>query len=137
MHRYAVQAAIAAVHAEAPSLAATDWAEICGLYDVLRSLWPNPVVDLNRAVAIGLRDGPAAGLDALDPLRDEPALATYAYLSAARADFLRRTGRDSEALSAYREALQLTDDAAERAFLSARISGLRAPTSRAARRPDC
>jgi RNA polymerase sigma factor (sigma-70 family) len=118
--RYAVEAAIAAVHAEAPSWAATDWAEIVGLYDVLLRLWPSPVVALNRAVAVGLRDGPRAGLDALAPLLDEPALAAYGYLSAARADFLRRLGRWSEAASAYDEALALTDNEVERAFLTER-----------------
>ena len=88
--RYAVEAAIAAVHAEAPTWQDTDWAEIVGLYDVLLQLWPSPVVELNRAVALGLRDGPQAGLDALTPLFAEPALAAYGYLSAARADFLRQ-----------------------------------------------
>jgi RNA polymerase sigma-70 factor, ECF subfamily len=123
--RYAVQAAIAAVHAEAPAWADTDWVEICGLYDVLRTLWPNPVVDLNRAAAIGMRDGPEAGLAALEPLRDEPALATYGYLSAARADFLRRLGRWDEAESAYEEALALSGNDAERAFLAGRLTEVR------------
>jgi predicted RNA polymerase sigma factor len=91
--KYAVEAAIAAVHAEAPTWKETDWSEIAALYGVLRQLWPSPVVELNRAVAIGLRDGPAAGLDALAPLLADPALATYGYLSAARADFLRMLRR--------------------------------------------
>jgi RNA polymerase sigma-70 factor, ECF subfamily len=121
--RLAVQAAIAAVHAEAPSFEDTDWSEIVALYDLLRRLWPgSSVVDLNRAVAIGFRDGPQAGLDALDPLLDEPSLATYSYLSAARADFLRRLGRSEEAAEAYREALALTDNEAERRFLTDRLS---------------
>ncbi|MEV4642078.1 sigma-70 family RNA polymerase sigma factor [Actinoplanes sp. NPDC049548] len=124
--RYAVQAAIAAVHAEARTWQDTDWTEICGLYDVLRDLWPSPVVDLNRAVAVGMRDGPGAGLAALDPLLDEPALAAYGYLSAARADFLRRLQRWDEALTAYEEALILTANDVERAFLSARIDEARA-----------
>jgi RNA polymerase sigma-70 factor (ECF subfamily) len=119
--RYTVQAAIAAVHAQAPSWAATDWGEIVGLYDVLRRLWPSPVVELNRAVAVGLRDGPRAGLDALAPLLDDPALATYGYLSAARADFLRRLGRWPQAATAYEEALTLTGNTAERAFLTRRL----------------
>jgi len=123
--RYAVQAAIAAVHAEAPTWAATDWSEIVGLYDVLRGLWPSPVVELNRAVALGQRDGPRAGLDALAPLLDEPALATYGYLSAARADFLRRLGRRAEAAAAYEEALALTDNDVERAFLTGRLGEVR------------
>jgi len=123
--RYAVEAAIAAVHAQAPSWAETDWTEIVGLYDVLRVLWSSPVVELNRAVAIGMRDGPAAGLDALAPLLAEPALATYGYLSAARADFLRRLGRLPEAAEAYEEALTLTDNEVERAFLAGRLSEVR------------
>jgi RNA polymerase sigma-70 factor (ECF subfamily) len=123
--RYAVQAAIAAVHAEAPTWEATDWSEIVGLYDVLLGLWPSPVVELNRAVALGARDGPQAGLDALAPLLDEPALATYGYLSAARADFLRRLGRRAEAAAAYEEALALTDNEVERAFLTGRLGEVR------------
>ncbi|SEP53142.1 RNA polymerase sigma factor [Amycolatopsis saalfeldensis] len=119
--RYSVQAAIAAVHAEAPTWADTDWTEVTGLYDVLRRLWPSPVVELNRAVALGFRDGPAAGLAALAPLLDEPALGTYAYLSAARADFLRRLGRWAEAATSYEEALALTGNEVERAFLAGRL----------------
>ncbi|HEY3437715.1 MAG TPA: sigma-70 family RNA polymerase sigma factor [Actinotalea sp.] len=124
--RYAVQAALAAVHAEAPSWEATDWGEVVALYDVLRTLWPSPVVELNRAVALGMRDGPAAGLAALDPLLDEPRLATYPYLSAARADFLRRLGRPDDATAAFEEALQLTDNEVERAFLRGRIDEVQA-----------
>ena len=123
--RYAVQAAIAAVHAEAPAFEATDWMEIVSLYDVLLRLWPSPVVELNRAVAIGMRDGPRAGLVALDRLADEPALATYRYLSAARADFLRRLGEWPEAVTAYEEALLLTDNESERAFLTMRLAEVR------------
>ncbi|MFC5005023.1 RNA polymerase sigma factor [Dactylosporangium cerinum] len=120
--RYAVEAAIAAVHAEAPSWEATDWPQIVALYDVLLRLWPSPVVALNRAVALGLRDGPAAGLAALTPLLDSPELATYAYLSAARADFLRRLGRLPEAADAYTEALALCGNDAERSFLAGRLA---------------
>jgi RNA polymerase sigma-70 factor (ECF subfamily) len=124
--RYAVEAAIAAVHAEAPTFEDTDWSEIVALYDVLRRLGPeSPVVELNRAVAIGLRDGPQAGLDALDPLLAEPALATYGYLSAARADFLRRLDRVAEAAAAYEEALALTANEPERVFLTGRLASLR------------
>ena len=94
--RFAVEAALAAVHAEAPTWQDTDWAQIVGLYDVLRRLWPSPVVELNRAVAIGMRDGPQAGLDALEPLLGVPTLGGYGYLSAARADFLGQLGRWSE-----------------------------------------
>jgi RNA polymerase sigma-70 factor (ECF subfamily) len=123
--RWAVQAAIAAVHAEAPTWADTDWAEIVALYDVLRQLWPgSPVVALNRAAALGLRDGPQAGLDALAPLLADPALATYSYLSAARADFLRRLQRRAEAADAYAEALALTGNEAERAFLIERLASV-------------
>ena len=127
--RFAVEAAIAASHAEAPSWADTDWSEIAALYDVLRQLWPSPVVELNRAVAIGLRDGPAAGLDALAPILADPALATYGYLSAARADFLRQLGRWPEAADAYQEALALTGNDAERDFLSGRLSDVRSHLS--------
>jgi RNA polymerase sigma-70 factor, ECF subfamily len=123
--RYAVLAAIAAVHAEAPSWEATDWAEIVSLYEVLRGLWPSPVVALNRAVALGMRDGPRAGLDALTPLLDEPVLATYAYLSAARADFLRQLEWWTEAADAYEEALALTDNLVEREFLGVRLAEAR------------
>ena len=94
---------------------------------MLRRLWPTPVVELNRAAAIGFRDGPQAGLDALTPLLGEPALATYGYLSAARADFLRRLGRRSEAAEAYAEALALTGNDAERAFLTERLGEVSPP----------
>ncbi|MEU4474995.1 sigma-70 family RNA polymerase sigma factor [Micromonospora sp. NPDC023888] len=120
--RYALEAAIAAVHAEAPTWQDTDWNEIIGLYDALLRLWPSPVVGLNRAVAIGLRDGPEAGLDALTPMLADPALATYGYLSAARADFLRKLRRWPEAATAYEEALTLTDNDVERAFLTERLA---------------
>nr|WP_231859118.1 DUF6596 domain-containing protein [Actinoplanes missouriensis] len=124
--RYTVQAAIAAVHAESPSWAETDWNEITGLYDVLLSLWPSPVVALNRAVALGMRDGPRAGLEALTPLLEQPALARYGYLSAARADFLRQLRRWAEAATAYEGALTLTDNDVERSFLSGRLAEVRA-----------
>jgi RNA polymerase sigma factor (sigma-70 family) len=120
--RYALQAAIAAVHAEAPSWDATDWAEIVGLYDVLAQLWPSPVVVLNRAVAVGFARGPAAGLAELDELAAEPQLAGYGYLPAARAEFLRQLGRDAAAQLAYEEALLLTENHVERQFLLARLA---------------
>jgi RNA polymerase sigma factor (sigma-70 family) len=119
--RYALQAAIAAVHAESPSWDDTDWREIVALYDVLASVWPSPVVALNRAVAVGLAHGAAAGLAALDALSAEPQLAGYGYLPAARADFLRRLGRTDEAREAYGEALLLTGNAVERDFLAGRL----------------
>jgi RNA polymerase sigma-70 factor (ECF subfamily) len=128
--RYAVEAAIAAVHAEAPTWEETNWPEIVSLYDVLRQLWPSPVVELNRAVAIGLRDGPDSGLAELTPLLDDPALATYGYLSAARADFLRQLRRWREAARAYEEALALTGNDVERAFLTRRLADVRAHLSR-------
>ena len=124
--RFGLQAAIAAVHAEAPSWSYTDWGEIAALYGVLGRLWPSPVVELNRAVAIGLRDGPEAGLRALAPLLGEPALSTYAYVSAARADFLRRLGRWVDAATSYEEALARTDNEVERAFLAGRLEEVRA-----------
>ena len=124
--RYAVEAAIAAVHVEARTWEETDWSEIVALYGVLLRLWPSPVVELNRAVAIGFRDGAAAGLDALAPLLADPALATYGYLSAVRADLLRRLGRWAEAAGAYEEALALNDNEVERAFLTERLREVRA-----------
>jgi RNA polymerase sigma factor (sigma-70 family) len=119
--RFALMAAIAAVHAQAPSWDATDWSEIVGLYDVLVEIWPSPVVALNRAVAVGLADGPEAGLAALHALDAEPVLSTYSYLASARADFLRRLGRTSEARAAYEEALLLSENVVERAFLADRL----------------
>ncbi len=119
--RFALMAAIAAVHAETPSWDTTDWQEIVGLYDLLVEIWPSPVVALNRAVAVGLAEGPATGLEALDALATEPLLATYSYLASARADFLRRLGRIGEARDAYEEALLLSENAVERAFLADRL----------------
>ncbi|MCW2544093.1 MAG: polymerase, sigma-24 subunit, subfamily [Frankiales bacterium] len=121
---YALQAAIAAVHADAATWEDTDWREIAGLYAVLEERWPSPVVALNRAVAVGFAAGLPAGLAALDALQGEPALATYAYLPAARADVLRRLGRPSEARAAYEEALLLTHNDVERQYLSERLSAL-------------
>ena len=114
-------AAIAAVHSEAPTWDDTDWHEVVGLYDVLVQIWPSPVVALNRAVAVGFEQGPAAGLAALEPLTAEPQLAGYGYLAAARADFLRRLGRDAEARQAYEEALLMTENRAEQLFLAGRL----------------
>jgi RNA polymerase sigma-70 factor (ECF subfamily) len=119
--RFALQAAIAAVHGEALRWEDTDWREIVALYDLLVQVWPSPVVALNRAVAVGMADGPAAGLAEVDALRDEPLLAAYPYAAAARADFLRRLGRVEDARTAYDEALLLTTNEVERAFLSRRL----------------
>lgn len=124
--RFALMAAIAAVHDEAESWDTTDWREIVGLYDLLVALWPSPVVALNRAVAVGFADGPAAGLDALDPLTTEPQLAGYGYLAAARAEFLARLGRTHDARTAYEEALLLTENTIERDYLTHRLDQLRA-----------
>ncbi|MGD0393144.1 MAG: DUF6596 domain-containing protein [Acidimicrobiales bacterium] len=120
--RFALMAAIAAVHDGAPSWDATDWSEIVRLYDLLVEMWPSPVVALNRAVAVGLAEGPAAGLAALDVLAAEPLLATYSYLASARADFLRRLNRNDEARLAYEEALLLSENSVERAFLADRLA---------------
>ncbi|MCU1594471.1 MAG: putative polymerase ECF-subfamily sigma factor [Frankiales bacterium] len=119
--RYALQAAIAAVHADARTYEETDWREIAALYALLLARWPSPAVALNRAVAIGLGAGPEAGLRALAALDDEPALATYAYFPAARADFLRKLGRTEQARRAYEEALLLTENEVEREFLQTRL----------------
>jgi RNA polymerase sigma factor (sigma-70 family) len=118
---YQLQAAIAACHARAGSWAVTDWPRIVGLYARLAGVTPSPVVELNRAAAIGMAEGPAAGLDALDGL-DAASLRTYHLLPAARADFLRRLGRRAEAAAQYRVALDLTDNTRERAFYSARLA---------------
>jgi predicted RNA polymerase sigma factor len=115
--RFALMAAIAAVHDESPSWESTDWAEIVGLYDLLLETWASPVVAMNRAIAVGFAEGPAAGLVELDGLASEPMLARYGYLAAARADFLKRLGRTGDARVAYQEAVILTENAAERQFL--------------------
>jgi RNA polymerase sigma factor (sigma-70 family) len=132
--QWSLMAAIAAVHAESPTWEQTDWAELAGLYDLLIQHWPSPVVALNRAVAVGFAHGPQAGLDALDQLSDHPELATYGYLAAARADFLRRLGRTSEARTAYTEALILTSNTVERRFLASRLDELGSEDATAA--PD-
>jgi RNA polymerase sigma-70 factor (ECF subfamily) len=122
---YALQAAIAAVHAEAPAAAATDWAEIAGLYDLLLRLEPSPVVELNRAVAVAMRDGPAAGLTAVDAILARGELADYHLAHAVRADLCRRLGRSVEARASYRRALALTRQGPERRFLERRLEALR------------
>ena len=121
---YQLQAAIAAVHADAARSGETDWAEIVGLYDELLRLEPGPVVELNRAVAISMAVGPAAALPILDKLAARDALPAYHLLPAARADVLRRMGRSLEAVEAYREALVLAPTAPERAFLQRRLGEL-------------
>ena len=120
---YSLQAAISAVHAEAPSAAATDWAQIVALYDVLLGMDPSPVVALNRAVAIAMRDGPAAGLPLIEQLLKSD-LQRYHLAHAARADLCRRLGKTAEARASYRKALELARQEPERRFLNKRLSEL-------------
>jgi RNA polymerase sigma-70 factor (ECF subfamily) len=122
---YTLQAAIAAVHAEAPDAAATDWAQIVGLYDVLARADPSPVVELNRAVAVAMRDSPLAGLALVDAILARGDLAGYHLAHSARADLCRRLGRMAEARVAYERALGLTRQEPERRFLARRLSELR------------
>ncbi len=121
---YTLQAAIAAVHAEAPNAAATDWAQIVGLYDVLARADPSPVVELNRAVAVAMRDGPLAGLALIDAILAGGDLGNYHLAHAARADLCRRLGRTAEARASYERALGLTRQEPERRFLERRLSEL-------------
>lgn len=121
---YTLQAAIAAVHAEAVNAADTDWAQIVGLYDALMNLTPSPVVALNRAVAVAMRDGSRAGLALIDALHAQGELRGYALSHAARADLLRRQGDNEAARTAYSVALSLSQQDAERAFLSRRLQEL-------------
>jgi RNA polymerase sigma-70 factor (ECF subfamily) len=121
---YTLQAAIAAVHAEAPNTASTDWAQIAGLYDVLMRVDPSPVIELNRAVAVAMRDGPLAGLSLIDAILARGDLTDYHLAHSARADFCRRLGRSAEARASYERALALTEQAPERRFLKRRLSEL-------------
>ncbi len=121
---YTIQAAIAAVHVGAPTAAETDWHEIVGLYDVLLTLDPSPVVELNRAVAVAMRDGPALGLRLIDAILERGDLGDYRLAHAARADLFRRMGRTAEARTAYEKALTLTRQEPERRFLERRLSSL-------------
>ena len=121
---YSLQAAIAALHCAAPRAADTDWNEIVYLYDVLLRIEPTPIVELNRAVAVAMRDGPAAGLELVDDLLARGDLAGYRLAYAARADLCRRLGRSAEAREAYRRALALTQLEPERQFLQRRLSEL-------------
>jgi RNA polymerase sigma-70 factor, ECF subfamily len=124
--RYTLQAAIAAVHAEARTAAETDWPQIVGLYDVLARAAPSPVVELNRAVAVAMRDGPEVGLQLVDALLARGELDAYQPAHAARADLLRRAGRAADARGAYRRALALTAQEPERRFLERRLRELEA-----------
>jgi RNA polymerase sigma-70 factor (ECF subfamily) len=121
---YTLQAAIAAVHAQAPSAAATDWSQIVGLYDVLARVEPSPVVELNRAVAVAMRDGPAAGLALIDAILARGELEGYRLAHSARADLCRRLGRAAEARASYERALALTRQEPERRFLERRLREL-------------
>ena len=122
---YTLQAAIAAVHAEAESVAATDWRQIVALYDQLVRIQPSPVVELNRAVAIAMRDGPEAGLAHIDAVLADGELANYYLAHSARADMCRRLGRTAEARASYEKALALTQQEPERQFLQERIRQLK------------
>jgi RNA polymerase sigma-70 factor (ECF subfamily) len=121
---YTLQAAIAAVHAEAASASATDWAQIVGLYDVLARADPSPVIELNRAAAIAMRDGPAAGLAIVDGIMARGDLEGYHLAHSARADLCRRLGRAADARAAYQRALELVRQEPERRFLERRLREL-------------
>jgi RNA polymerase sigma-70 factor, ECF subfamily len=121
---YAVQAAIAAIHAEAATPADTDWSEIVGLYDLLLRITPSPIIALNRTVAVAQLNGPGVGLEHLDGLLKQGGLDNYQLAHAARADFLRRLGRNDEARRAYRRAIELTEQGPARRFLEKRVSEL-------------
>lgn len=121
---YTLQAAIAAVHAEAAEPAATDWNQVVGLYDVLQRIGPSPVVELNRAVAVAMRDGPEVGLALIDAILARGELDGYRLAYAARADLCRRLGRTDEACEAYERAVALTSEGPERRFLERRLADL-------------
>jgi len=122
--RYVLQAAIAAVHAEAPDAASTDWREIVGLYDILLRIEPTPVVELNRAVAVAMANGPVAGLELIDDILARGDLTDYYLAHSARADLCRRLGRRADAIAAYGRALALTKQEPERRFLTRRLAEL-------------
>ena len=121
---YTIQAAIAAAHAQAPSSATTDWDQIVSLYDLLMRAEPSPVVELNRAVAVAMRDGPLAGLALIDTILTRGELGNYHLAHAARAYFFRRLGRTAEARASYKRALSLTQQEPERRFLEKRLNEL-------------
>jgi RNA polymerase sigma-70 factor, ECF subfamily len=122
---YTLQAAIAAIHADADTPAATDWAQIVALYDTLARAYPSPVVELNRAVAVAMRDGPAAGLALIDAILARGDLANYHLAHSARAELSRRLGRTAEAQDSYERALSLTEQEPERRFIEGRLRELR------------
>jgi predicted RNA polymerase sigma factor len=121
---YALQGAIAACHARARTAGETDWERIAALYDALGQVAPSPIVELNRGVAVGMAFGPAAGLEVVDGLRDEPALASYHLLPAVRGDLLEKLGRDGEAAADFRRAADLTRNERERTLLLSRAARL-------------
>lgn len=122
--RFALQAAIAALHAQAPSYAETDWPQVLMLYDELLKVWPSPVVALNRAIAVTMVHGPEAALAEVEKLESDGRLSGYRYLPATKADLLRRLGRNAEAVTAYRAALELADNETEREFIGNRLAAL-------------
>jgi RNA polymerase sigma-70 factor (ECF subfamily) len=121
---YTIQAAIAAVHAQAPSAADTDWPQIVGLYDVMMQADPSPVIELNRAAAVAMRDGPLAGLTLIDAILSRGELANYHLAHAARADLCRRLGKTADARVSYQRALALSQQEPERRFLQRRLREL-------------
>jgi RNA polymerase sigma-70 factor (ECF subfamily) len=121
---YTIQAAIAAVHAQAPSVTATDWAQIVGLYDLLLRITPSPVVELNRAVAVAMLDGPEDGLLLVDAIMDRGELEGYHLSHAVRADLCRRMGDVAAARGSYKRALELAEQEPERRFLARRLADL-------------
>ncbi len=125
---YCLQAAIAAVHAEAPHAAQTDWVQIVGLYDVLLRVLPSPVIELNRAVAVAKRDGPGAGLSLIEGILQRGELQDYHLAHSARAEFCRQLGRVAEAREAYLRALALTRQEPERRFIQGRLLALEKPS---------
>ncbi|MFD7515035.1 RNA polymerase sigma factor [Streptomyces niveus] len=133
--RYALQAAIAALHASAPTYAETDWEQILVLYDALLAIWSSPVVALNRAVAVAMVEGPATALAEVEALEQDERLAGYRYLPAVKADLLRRLERPADAAVAYERALALADNDAERAFLTDRLAQCGAAVRAAACNP--
>jgi RNA polymerase sigma-70 factor (ECF subfamily) len=125
---YSLQAAIAAVHTGAPDAASTDWRQIVGLYDVLLRIEPSPIVELNRAAAMAMRDGPEAGVTLIDAILGRGDLSDYHLAHSAKADLLRRLGRSAEAIASYQRALELTTQAPERRFIERRLAELRVRT---------
>jgi predicted RNA polymerase sigma factor len=127
---YALQAAIAGCHARARTPEETDWARIASLYDALLLVAPSPVVDLNRAVAVGMAAGPAAGLEIVDRLRSEPSLRNYPYLPSVRGDLLAKLGRHDEAREEFERAASLTRNVRERELLERKAAAIHSARSR-------